>query len=165
MATLRRARQDGSVLRSFPARSQITHLACEEGWSTCGMDRCALSHILDLAGTASHTRYVIYRSIQPDWWESIDMADALHPQTLVTLRMNGGELPIGFGGPLRLRVPRQLGYKNVKYITRVTVSDNPKPFSKGLGSASPEPWHGSSNRGYSWYAASNGTRVELQRCG
>jgi DMSO/TMAO reductase YedYZ molybdopterin-dependent catalytic subunit len=135
-------------LKSMPARSQITHLACEEGWSYIAeWIGVPLSHILDLVGTLPHARYAIYRSIQPDWWESIDMADALHPQTLVTYGMNGGELPVGFGGPLRLRVPRQLGYKSVKYITRITVTDNPR-----LDSASPEDWHGSANRGYSWYA-------------
>src|SRR6266851_5791787 len=111
-------------LRSFPSRSQITHLACEEGWSYIAeWTGVPLSHILDLVGTLPQARYVIYRSIQSDWWESIDMADALHPQTLVTYGMNGGELPVGFGGPLRLRVPRQLGYKSVKYITRLTVTD------------------------------------------
>src|SRR5216684_1996854 len=128
-------------LRSFPVRRQITHLACEEGWSYIAeWIGVPLSNILNLAG------------IQPDWWESIDMADALHPQTLVTYGMNGGELPVGFGGPLRLRVPRQLGYKSVKYITRITVTDNPKPLGEGLGPASSEDWHGSSNRGYAWYA-------------
>lgn len=92
-------------------------------------------------------RYVVYRSIQPqpDWWESIDMADALHPQTLVAHGMDGGDLPVPFGGPLRLRVPRQLGYKSVKYITQLTVTDDLKKFGKGLGSASPEG-------GYEWYA-------------
>jgi DMSO/TMAO reductase YedYZ molybdopterin-dependent catalytic subunit len=140
-------------LRRFPVRRQITHLACEEGWSYIAeWIGVPLSHILDVVGTLPHARYVIYRSIQPDWWESIDMADALHPQTLVTYGMNGGELPVGFGGPLRLRVPRQLGYKSVKYITRLTVTDSPRLFGKGLGSASPEDWHGSSNRGYAWYA-------------
>ena len=133
-------------LRSFPVRSQITHLACEEGWSYIAKwTGVPLSHILDLVGAFPKARYVIYRSIQTGWWESIDMADALHPQTLVAYGMNGGELPMGFGGPLRLRVPRQLGYKNVKYITRLTVTDSLKPFGKGLGSASPEG-------GYSWYA-------------
>ena len=63
----------------------------------------------------------------------------------VAYGMNGGELPVEFGGPLRLRVPRQLGYKSVKYITRVTVTDSLKGFGKGLGSASPEG-------GYAWYA-------------
>ena len=133
-------------LKSFPRRSQITHLACEEGWSYIAeWIGVPLSHILDVVGTLPQARYVVYRSIQPDWWESIDMADALHPQTLITHGMNGGELPVAFGGPLRLRVPRQLGYKNVKYITRLTVTDSLKQFGKGLGSASPEA-------GYAWYA-------------
>jgi len=133
-------------LKGFPCRTQITHLACEEGWSYIAeWSGVPLSHILDLVGTLPQVRYVVYRSIQPDWWESIDMADALHPQTLVTHGMNGGELPVAFGGPLRLRVPRQLGYKNVKYITRLTLTDSLKRFGKGLGSASPEG-------GYAWYA-------------
>jgi DMSO/TMAO reductase YedYZ molybdopterin-dependent catalytic subunit len=133
-------------LRSFPVRSQITHLACEEGWSYIAeWIGVPLSHILDLVGTLPQSRYVVYRSFQSDWWDSIDMADALHPQTLVAHGMNGGELPVGFGGPLRLRVPRQLGYKNVKYIARLTVTESLKTFGKGLGSASPEG-------GYAWYA-------------
>ena len=133
-------------LRSFPVRRQITHLACEEGWSYMAeWIGVPLSHILDLVGTLPHARYVIYRSIQPDWWESIDMADALHPQTLLAHGMNGSELPVRFGGPLRLRLPRQLGYKSVKYLTRLTITDNLKQFGKGLGSASPEG-------GYAWYA-------------
>lgn len=133
-------------LKSFPRGSQITHLACEEGWSYIAeWTGVPLSHVLNLVGTHPDARYVIYRSIQQDWWESIDMADALHPQTLLTLEMNGGDLPVGFGGPLRLRVPRQLGYKSVKYITSLTVTASLKPFGKGLGSASPEG-------GYAWYA-------------
>jgi DMSO/TMAO reductase YedYZ molybdopterin-dependent catalytic subunit len=128
-------------LKSFPYHTQITSVQCEEGWSYIAEWRgVPLSHILDLVGALPTVRYVIYRSIQPDWWDSIDMADALHPQTLVTHGMNGGELPVAFGGPLRLRVPRQLGYKSVKYITRLTVTDSLKRFS-----ASPEG-------GYAWYA-------------
>jgi DMSO/TMAO reductase YedYZ molybdopterin-dependent catalytic subunit len=133
-------------IKSFPVRSQITHLACEEGWSNIvEWIGAPLSHVLELVEILPQARYIIYRSIQPDWWESIDMADALHPQTLVAYGMNGGELPVGFGGPLRLRVPRQLGYKSVKYITRLTVTDSMKAFGKGLGSVSPEG-------GYAWYA-------------
>src|SRR5437868_12998498 len=133
-------------LKSYPSRSHITHLACEEGWSYIAeWIGVPLSHVLDVVATLPQARYVIYRSFQPDWWESIDMADALHPQTLVTFGMNGGELPVRFGGPLRLRVPRQLGYKSVKYITSLTVTDSLKRFGKGLGSASPEG-------GYAWYA-------------
>ena len=97
-----------------------------------------LSHVLNVVGILPQARYVVYFSMQRDWWDSIDMADALHPQTLLTYGMNGGDLPVGHGGPLRLRVPRQLGYKSVKYITRLTVTDSLKEFS-------PE---GS----YSWYA-------------
>jgi len=133
-------------LKSFPRRSQVTHLACEEGWSYIAeWIGVPLAHILDVVGALPQARYVVYGSIQRGWWESIDMADALHPQTLVTHGMNGGDLPVGFGGPLRLRVPRQLGYKNVKYITRLTITNSLKRFGKGLGSASPEA-------GYAWYA-------------
>jgi DMSO/TMAO reductase YedYZ molybdopterin-dependent catalytic subunit len=131
-------------LKSHPSRSQITHLACEEGWSYIAQwTGVPLSHILDLVGVLPHARYVVYFSIERDWWDSVDMADALHSQTLIAHGMNGAELPVGHGGPLRLRVPRQLGYKNVKYITRLTVTDDLKRFGKGLGSASPEG-------GYAW---------------
>jgi DMSO/TMAO reductase YedYZ molybdopterin-dependent catalytic subunit len=133
-------------LQKYPSSSQITHLACEEGWSYIAeWTGVPLSHVLDAVGVLPHARYVVYFSIDHDWWDSVDMADALHPQTLVAYGLNGGELPVGNGGPLRLRVPRQLGYKNVKYITRLTVTDDLKRFGKGLGSASPEG-------GYAWYA-------------
>jgi DMSO/TMAO reductase YedYZ molybdopterin-dependent catalytic subunit len=135
-----------SELRSFPRRSHITMLQCEEGWSYIAeWSGVPLSHVLGLVGTLPQVRYVVYRSFQPDWWESIDMADALHPQTLLTLGMNGGELPVPFGGPLRMRVARQIGYKSVKYVTQLTLTDDLKRFGKGLGSASPEA-------GYAWYA-------------
>jgi DMSO/TMAO reductase YedYZ molybdopterin-dependent catalytic subunit len=133
-------------IRGFPSRNQITHLACEEGWSFIAeWIGVPLSHILQLVETLPGARYVVYFSIQNNWWDSIDMADALHPQTLLTYGMNGGELPVGHGGPLRLRVPRQLGYKSVKYITRLIVTDTLEEFGQGLGSAAPE-------EGYSWYA-------------
>jgi DMSO/TMAO reductase YedYZ molybdopterin-dependent catalytic subunit len=133
-------------LKSFPHSTQITFIACEEGWSYIAeWSGVPLAHLLGLVGALPQARYIVYRSIQPDWWDSIDMADALHPQTLLTLGMNGVDLPVPFGGPLRLRVPRQLGYKNVKYITSVTVTDSLKRFGKGLGSSAPEG-------GYAWYA-------------
>jgi DMSO/TMAO reductase YedYZ molybdopterin-dependent catalytic subunit len=133
-------------IKSFPSRTQITMTQCEEGWSYIAeWSGVPLSHVLDLVGALPQARYVVYRSFQHGWWESIDMADALHPQTLVAYGMNGGELPVGFGGPLRLRVPRQLGYKNVKYLAHLTLTDSLKHFGKGLGSSAPEA-------GYSWYA-------------
>jgi DMSO/TMAO reductase YedYZ molybdopterin-dependent catalytic subunit len=135
-----------SDLRKFPVASQITEVVCEEGWSyVAEWIGTPLVEVLNAAGMLPQARYVVYFSIQPDWWESIDMADALHPQTLLTYAMNDGDLPVGFGGPLRLRLPRQLGYKSVKFITHLTVTDSLKRFGKGLGSAAPEG-------GYAWYA-------------
>ena len=124
-------------LKSYPSRSQITMLQCEEGWSYIAeWIGVPLAHVLDAVGVLPQARYVVYFSIDPEWWESIDMADALHPQTFLAYGMNGGELPVGNGGPLRLRLPRQLGYKSVKFITHMTVADSLKGFGKGLGSAS-----------------------------
>jgi DMSO/TMAO reductase YedYZ molybdopterin-dependent catalytic subunit len=73
------------------------------------------------------------------------MPDAWHPQTLLAYGMNGVELPTGHGAPVRLRVARQLGYKSMKYLSRITVVDSVKDIGQGLGSISPEV-------GYSWYA-------------
>jgi DMSO/TMAO reductase YedYZ molybdopterin-dependent catalytic subunit len=133
-------------IKRFPARRQITEIACEEGWSyVAEWIGTPLVDVLHAAGVMPQARYVVYFSIQGSWWESIDMADAVHPQTLLAYAMNDGDLPVGFGGPLRLRVPRQLGYKSVKFINRLVVTDSLKGFGKGLGSASPEG-------GYAWYA-------------
>jgi DMSO/TMAO reductase YedYZ molybdopterin-dependent catalytic subunit len=133
-------------IRGLGMRSQITEVVCEEGWSyVAEWIGTPLSRVLDQVGVLPHARYAVYFSIDPLNWESIDMADTLHPQTILTTGMNGGELPVGFGGPLRLRVPRQLAYKSVKYVNRITMTDSLKSFGKGLGSASPE-------YGYSWFA-------------
>ncbi len=133
-------------LKSYRSHSQVTMLQCEEGWSYIAeWIGVPLSQILQAVEVLPQARYVVYFSIQPDWWESIDMANALHPQTFLAYGMNGDELPVGNGGPLRLRLPRQLGYKNVKFITHLTVTDSLKGFGKGLGSSAPEG-------GYAWYA-------------
>jgi len=135
-----------SDLKALPVHNQITEVVCEEGWSYIAeWIGTPLVNVLDAVGVLPQARYIVYFSIEPDWWESIDMADATHPQTFLTIGMNDGDLPVQFGGPLRLRVPRQLGYKSVKYITRITATDSLKRFGKGLGSASPEG-------GYAWYA-------------
>jgi DMSO/TMAO reductase YedYZ molybdopterin-dependent catalytic subunit len=128
-------------LKSLPSHSQITQLQCEEGWSYIAeWNGVRLSHVLDAVGIQPHARYVVYYSLEPDWSDSIDMADALHPQTFLTYGLNGSELPVGNGGPLRMRVPRQLGYKSVKFITHMTVTDDLKKV-------------GASNFGsYAWYA-------------
>ena len=132
-------------LKSCPSRSHITEIACEEGWSYIAeWIGVPLSHVLNLAGAHPRARYVVYVSMEPDTWDSIDMADALHPQTLLCYGMNGSDLPVPHGGPLRMRLPRQIGYKNIKFINRLTVTDNLKTFGKGCGSAACEA-------GYAWY--------------
>src|SRR5262245_43934787 len=133
-------------VKRFPARRQITEIACEGGWSyVAEWVGTPLVDVLRAAGIMPRARYVVYFSDGRAWWDSVDMADALHPQPLLAYAMNDGDLPVGFGGPLRLRVPRQLGYKSVKFINRLAVTDSLKPFGKGLGSAAPEG-------GYAWYA-------------
>src|SRR5207245_116056 len=104
-----------------------------------------LSEVLKASGILPQARYLVYFSIDPDWWDSIDLADAQHPQTLLAWAMNDGDLPVAFGGPLRLRLPRQLGYKSIKFVTRVMVTDSVKGFVPAR-----DPKH--QNNGYAWYA-------------
>jgi DMSO/TMAO reductase YedYZ molybdopterin-dependent catalytic subunit len=138
-------------LKRLPSRSQITHQACEEGWSFIAeWIGVPLSYVLNLVGVLPQAKYVValpYENGHPpnEWWESIDMADAWHPQTLIAYGMNGPELPIPHGAPVRLKVARQLGYKSVKYLRRITVTDTVKNIGKGLGGSNPEA-------GYSWWA-------------
>jgi len=135
-----------SDLKGLPVGRQITEVVCEEGWSYIAeWIGTPLIEVLNAAGLLAQARYLVYVSIEKDTWESIDMAEALHPQTLLTWAMNDGDLPVSFGGPLRLRLPRQIGYKSVKFVNRITVTDSLKGFGKGLGSASAEG-------GYAWYA-------------
>lgn len=139
-----------SDLKSMPVHSQITEVVCEEGWSyVAEWIGTPLGGVLKEAGILPQARYIVYYSIEHGLMESMDMADALHPQTFLTLGMNDGDLPVRFGGPLRMRLPRQLGYKSIKYITRVTATDSLKGFGKGpgkgTGSAAVE-------YGYAWYA-------------
>jgi DMSO/TMAO reductase YedYZ molybdopterin-dependent catalytic subunit len=133
-------------LKTMPVRSQITEVACEEGWSYIAeWIGTPLSEVLREAGALLQSRYMVYYAIEKGLWESIDMADAMHPDTLLTMGMNDGDLSVPFGGPLRLRVPRQLGYKSLKYVTHITLTDNIKKFGSGKGSVDPD-------YGYSWYA-------------
>jgi len=132
-------------LKRFPPRTHITHQACEEGWSFIA--ECTgvpLSYVLNLVGVSTKAKFVVFFPFD-DSWDSLDMPDAWHPQTLLAYGMNGQDIPTGHGAPLRLRVPRQLGYKSVKYLSRITVTDTVKNIGKGMGSIAPE-------YGYSWYA-------------
>lgn len=133
-------------LRAKEQRSQITEVVCEEGWSyVAEWTGTPLATVLNESGVRPTARYIVYFSSDPDWWESIDIDEAMHPQTLIAWGMNGSDLPVPFGGPLRLRVPRQLGYKSVKFINRIVVTDSLKGFGDGKGQSAV-------NDGYAWYA-------------
>ena len=133
-------------IRRFPTKSQITMISCEEGWSYIAeWIGTPLSNLLAEAGVHPDARSVVYRSMEKGWMDNVDMADALHPQTFVAYGMNNADIPVPSGGPLRLRVPRQLGYKSVKFINHITITDSLKNFALGPGEQAPD-------FGYSWYA-------------
>ena len=92
------------------------------------------------AGVLPQTRYIVYYAFEKGLWESIDMEDAWDEHTLLTMGMNDGDLPVRFGGPLRLRLPRQLGYKSLKYVNHITATDDIKKFGNGTGSVDPGLW-------------------------
>jgi DMSO/TMAO reductase YedYZ molybdopterin-dependent catalytic subunit len=134
-------------LKRLPAESHIILHACEEGWSYIAeWTGVRLSHVLDLVGTRPEARYVAFipfantnqnTGVVRALWDSIDMADALHPQTLLAYGMNGAALPADHGAPVRLRLGRQLGYKNTKYLSQIIVTDRMDFYRKGRG-----PWYG-----------------------
>jgi DMSO/TMAO reductase YedYZ molybdopterin-dependent catalytic subunit len=133
-------------LRAMERRSQITEVSCEEGWSYIAeWTGTPLATVLNSIGVLPSARWVVYFSSDPEWWESIDLDEATHPQTLLAWEMNGAALPVPFGGPLRLRVPRQLGYKSVKFVDRIVVTDSLDGFGDGTGQSA-------ANAGYAWYA-------------
>ena len=135
-----------SEIKSMGMGRHITEIACEEGWSyVAEWIGTPLHLVLREAGVLPEAKYLVYYGVEKWAWDSLDMPEAMHPQTLVTWAMNDSDLGVPFGGPLRMRVPRQLGYKNLKFLTRITATDSMKKFGKGLGSSSPES-------GYSWYA-------------
>jgi DMSO/TMAO reductase YedYZ molybdopterin-dependent catalytic subunit/thiosulfate reductase cytochrome b subunit len=132
-------------LKSFPSRTQVIHQACEEGWSFIAeWTGVPLSLVLEHVGIQPGARYVFFFTFD-EWWDSLDMHDAFHPQTLLAYAMNGPDMPLDHGAPLRLKVARQLGYKSLKYLSRITVTDTAAGIGDGLGSGSP-------SAGYSWYA-------------
>ena len=110
-------------LKRLPARTQITRHTCEEGWSAIGeWTGVPLSRVLDAVGLLPEARFVSFYSFD-GWADSIDLLDALHPQTLLAYGMNGRDLPTAHGAPVRLRVERQIGYKSMKYLQRIAVTN------------------------------------------
>jgi DMSO/TMAO reductase YedYZ molybdopterin-dependent catalytic subunit len=111
-------------LKRLPSRTQITRHTCEEGWTAIAeWTGVPLSRLLLAAGMHSSARSVCFHTYDSDLVDSIDMLDALHPQTLLAYGMNGRDLLIRHGAPLRLRVESQIGYKSRKYLQRVVVKD------------------------------------------
>ena len=133
------------VLKRFPSRTQVTQHNCEQGWSAIAeWTGVPLARMLQEVGTLPQARYVVLYTID-GWWDSLDMFDALHPQTLLAYGMNGRELPVPHGAPVRLRVERQLGYKSLKYVSRIKITDRLDDIEDGTGAVG-------AAYGYSWYS-------------
>lgn len=142
-------------LKAMPARTQITRHDCVEGWSAIGeWTGVQLARVLALATPLPQARYVVFRcaddlggtgDARGLYYESIDFFDALHPQTILAYAMNGQPLAVPHGAPLRLRVERQLGYKQAKYVMRIQLVDRLDQIGGGKGGF----WE---DRGYAWYA-------------
>jgi DMSO/TMAO reductase YedYZ molybdopterin-dependent catalytic subunit len=128
-------------LKALPSRTQITKHTCEEGWSAIAeWTGVPLRAVLETAGILPSARFVNFYAYD-DSAEGIDMIDALHPQTILAYGMNGRDLPLGHGAPLRLRVETQLGYKSVKFLDRIVVRDEFDDLGK----------IGSLQNGWAWY--------------
>ncbi len=120
-------------LQKFPQRTQITRHTCEEGWTAIAeWTGVPLSALLQHAGILPSARYVVFYTYD-QWIDSFDMIDAFHPQTLIAYGMNGKTLPLQHGAPVRLRIERQIGYKSVKYIQKIVVSEKYVDFGEDIG--------------------------------
>lgn len=129
-------------LKRFPARTQITKHTCEEGWSAIAeWTGVPLRSVLDAAGILPSARFVNFFAFD-ELAEGLDMLDALHPQTILAYGMNGRDLPVPHGAPVRLRIETQLGYKSLKYIRHIVVKDEFDDLGK----------NGDLQNGWSWYA-------------
>lgn len=140
-----------SDLRAMPSRTQITRHDCVEGWSAIGKwTGVPLMVVLDRARLSANARFIVFRCADDfsgtPYYESIDLVDAFHPQTILAYGMNDGGLPIGHGAPLRLRVERQLGYKHAKFIMRIEAVESLSDIGRGRGGY----WEDVGD--YDWYA-------------
>ena len=141
-------------LRAMPSRMQITRHDCVEGWSCIGKWKgVQLKLVLDQVKLKPETKYLVFLCADElektldnsgRYYESHGLEDAFHPQTILAYELNGQTLPVAHGAPLRLRVERQLGYKQPKYIMEIRAVDSYTPFGNGNGGF----WE---DRGYEWY--------------
>ena len=144
-----------SQLKAMPSKTQITRHDCVEGWSCIAKwSGVPLAAVLNEARPKVNARFAVFhcydtleRSLSGEvkYYESIDLIDAYHPQTILAYGLNGADLPVANGAPLRLRVERQLGYKMAKYVHTIELVENYAEFGEGNGSY----W---ADRGYEWYA-------------
>ena len=140
------------ALRGLPQRTQVTRHDCVEGWSVIGKwQGVPLAHLLDLARPLPGARYVVFHCLDDiaangsRYYESIDLADAYHPQTIAAHLLNDAPLPVANGAPLRMRIERKLGYKHAKYVHTIEVVDSYAGIDGGRGGF----WE---DRNYDWYA-------------
>ncbi|MEZ0242389.1 MAG: molybdopterin-dependent oxidoreductase [Sphingomonas sp.] len=139
-------------LQSMPQRAQITRHDCVEGWSAIGKWQGPhLSRILDLAQLRPEAKFIVFHCADrmgdgSPYYESIDLIDAYHPQTILAWAMNDRPLSTGHGAPIRLRVERQLGYKHAKFVMRIEAVASLAGIGRGKGGY----WEDSNN--YQWYA-------------
>ena len=140
-------------LHALPSRTQITRHDCVEGWSAIGKwEGAKLSALLDAVEPMAKARYVVFRCADPmdsdgtsPYYESIDMDDAYHVQTILAYKLDDRPLPVANGAPIRLRVERQLGYKHAKYVMRLELVESYAHIEGGNGGY----WE---DQGYQWYA-------------
>ncbi len=140
-------------IRKFPHRTQITRHDCVEGWSAIGKWKGArLNILLEAVHLKPEARYVVFHCADPmkadgtaPYYESIDLEEAFHPQTILAYELNDAPLPVANGAPLRLRLERQLGYKMAKYIMRIEIVEDFSRVEGGNGGY----WE---DHGYEWYA-------------
>ena len=137
-------------LKALKQRTQITRHDCVEGWSAIGeWTGVPLGDLLRAAGLRAEAKFVVFHCADllggVPYYESIDLIDALHPQTIVAHTLNGAPLPVKNGAPLRMRIERQLGYKHAKYVERIEAVASLVGIGKGKGGY----WE---DRGYQWFA-------------
>jgi DMSO/TMAO reductase YedYZ molybdopterin-dependent catalytic subunit len=139
-------------LKALPSRTQITRHDCVEGWSAIGKWKgVQLARVLEQVGPQPSARYVVFYCADPmdalgtRYYESIDLEDAWHAQTLLAYELNDAPLPVKNGAPIRVRVERQLGYKMAKYVMQIELVDRLDAIAGGKGGY----WE---DRGYEWYA-------------
>jgi DMSO/TMAO reductase YedYZ molybdopterin-dependent catalytic subunit len=138
-------------IRALPQRTQITRHDCVEGWSAIGQwTGPQLKLILDAAGLKPEARYIVFHCADvlegANYYESVDLVDAFHPQTIVAHQLNGAPLPVKNGAPLRMRIERQLGYKHAKYVNAIEAVASLDGVAGGKGGF----WE--DRAGYQWYA-------------